>query len=85
MGHIRLGALSQSKKWLEVIELLESDAPIEGVVAAAARASESDLSRAPDNPSFQFVTSLLVQMALRTCAPAKFVYYNNHGQQHRET
>ena len=69
MGHTRLGTLSQSKKWRDVIGLLESDASLEAVAEAAARASELDLGRASDDPSFQFVTGLLVQLPLLARAP----------------
>ena len=69
MGHIRLGTLPQSKKWRDVIGLLDSDASLEKVAGAAALASELDLKRAPDDPSFQFVTSLLVRLPLIARAP----------------
>jgi len=69
MGHIRLGTLSQSKKWREVIALLDSDASTQDIAEAAARASELDLKRASDDPSFQFVTSLLVRLPLIARAP----------------
>ncbi|MFV2035621.1 MAG: hypothetical protein ACC631_11045, partial [Halocynthiibacter sp.] len=69
MGHVRLRTLSQSKKWRDVIGLLDSDAPVEAVAEAAALASELDLGRASDDPSFQFVTSLLVQLPLMARAP----------------
>lgn len=69
MGHIRLGTLSQSKKWRDVIGLLDAGGSVEDVAAEAARASELDLGRASDDPSFQFVTSLLVQLPLMARAP----------------
>lgn len=69
MGHIRLGTLSQSKKWRDVIGLLDSDASLEEVAEAAARASELDLGRASTDPAFQFVSSLLVQLPLLARAP----------------
>ncbi|SFR47924.1 hypothetical protein [Litoreibacter janthinus] len=69
MGHIRLGTLSQSKKWRDVIGLLDSGASLEEVAEAAARASELDLGRASDDLSFQFVTSLLVRLPLMARAP----------------
>lgn len=69
MGHIRLGTLPQSQKWLDVIGLLDSEASLEDVAEAAARASELDLKRASDDPSFQFVTSLLVRLPLMARAP----------------
>ena len=69
MGHIRLGTLHRSKKWLEVIELLDTFADIESIAEAAARASETDLKRASDDPFFQFVTQLLVRLPLLARAP----------------
>lgn len=69
MGHIRLGTLSQSKKWRDVIGLLDAGASVEDVAAVAARASELDLGRASDDPLFQFVTSLLVRLPLMARAP----------------
>lgn len=69
MGHIRLGTLPQSKKWRDVIGLLETDASLEEVAEAAARASELDLGRASNDPSFQFVASLMVRLPLLARAP----------------
>lgn len=69
MGHIRLGTLPQSKKWRDVVELLDSDAPIDVIAEAAAKASERDLSRASGDPNFQFVSSLLVRLPLLARAP----------------
>jgi hypothetical protein len=69
MGHIRLGTLQRSKKWRDVIGLLDADADIESIAEAAARASETDLKRASDDPFFQFVTQLLVRLPLLARAP----------------
>lgn len=69
MGHIRLGTLSQSKKWRDVVGLIDSDAPIDEIAEAAAKASELDLSRASKDPRFQFVSSLLVRLPLLARAP----------------
>ena len=69
MGHIRLGTLQRSKKWRDVIGLLDADADIESIAEAAARASEADLKRASDDPFFQFVTQLLVRLPLLARAP----------------
>ncbi|KMK68596.1 hypothetical protein [Puniceibacterium sp. IMCC21224] len=69
MGHIRLGTLPQSRKWRDVVRLLDSSAPLEDVAQAAARASETDLRRASDDPNFQFVTQLLVHLPLLARAP----------------
>lgn len=69
MGHIRLGTLQRSKKWRDVIGLLDSNSDIESVAESAARASETDLKRASDDPFFQFVTQLLVRLPLLARAP----------------
>ncbi len=69
MGHIRLGTLQQSKKWRDVIGLLDAGADIESIADAAARASELDLRRASDDPLFQNVTQLLVRLPLLARAP----------------
>ncbi len=69
MGHIRLGTLQRSKKWRDVIGLLDADADIESIAEAAARASEMDLKRASNDPLFQFVTQLLVRLPLLARAP----------------
>lgn len=69
MGHIRLGTLPRSKKWRNVVELLDTNAPLDEVAAAAAKASELDLKLASNDPVFQLVASLLVQLPLWARAP----------------
>lgn len=69
MGHIRLGTLPRSKKWREVVGLIDSDASIDEIAEAAAKASELDLSRASKDPRFQFISSLLVRLPLLARAP----------------
>ncbi len=39
MGPVRPGTLSQSKRWREVVDLLETKASLQDVAEAAARAS----------------------------------------------
>ena len=82
MGHIRLGTLPQSKKWRDVVRLLDSSASLEDVAEAAARASELDLSRASDDPNFQFVTQLLVKLPLLARAPGFEVAMADLGIEH---
>lgn len=69
MGHIRLGTLPRSKKWRDVVGLIDSEAPIDAIAEAAAKASETDLSRVSDDPRFQFVSDLLVRLPLLARAP----------------
>jgi hypothetical protein len=69
MGHIRLGVLPQSKKWRDVVGLLETDAPLELVAQATANASSRDLALASKDPRFQFVSDLLVRLPLLARAP----------------
>jgi len=79
MGHIRLGTLPQSKKWREVVALLEADAPLERIAMAAAEASERDLSRVSSDPRFQFVANLLVTLPLQARSPGFSDYLESLG------
>jgi len=69
MGHIRLGTLSRSKKWREVVELLGSNASLEDIAEASTHAAELDLARASSDPSFQFISRLLVELPLMARSP----------------
>lgn len=69
MGHIRLGTLPRSKKWQDVVDLLGSEVSLHEIAEAAAKASERDLSRASQDPRFQFISSLLVRLPLLARAP----------------
>lgn len=69
MGHVRLGTLPNTKRWRANMEFLRLGASAEEIAEAAALASERDLTRAPSDPVFQFVTSLLVQLQLMARAP----------------
>lgn len=79
MGHIRLGALPRSKKWLEVVALLDAEASLERIAEAAAAASEYDLSRASSDPLFQFVANLLVKLPLQARSPGFTDYVESLG------
>jgi len=79
MGHIRLGTLPQSKKWRDVVNLLNAGAALEAVTEASARASELDLKRASDDPSFQFVARLLVELPLMARSPDIEVSFEKLG------
>ncbi len=79
MGHIRLGTLSRSKKWREVVDLLETNASLQDIAEASARASELDLSRASNDPSFQFVSRLLVELPLMARSPGFYGSLDDTG------
>lgn len=79
MGHIRLGALSQSKKWREVVELLGSNASLEEIAEASARASERDLARASNDASFQFISKLLIELPLLARSPGFYESLEDMG------
>lgn len=82
MGQIRLGTLPQSKKWRDVVRLLDTSASLEDLAEAAARASELDLLRASDDPNFQFVAQLLVKLPLLARAPGFQVAMSDLGIEH---
>ena len=69
MGHIRLGTLSQSKKWRQVVELLETGGSVEEIARASATAAERSLAAAADDGVFQYVARLLVELPLAARAP----------------
>jgi hypothetical protein len=70
MGHIRIGALSQSKKWRQVVDLLRVDAAVEDIAAAAADAAETSLQGAANDPAFLHAFWLLTQIPLAARGPA---------------
>jgi hypothetical protein len=69
MGHIRLGRLPTSKKWQQVVALLERNAPVEAIAAQAARAAEEDLSAGSSDPGFIRTCWLLAQIPLAARGP----------------
>mgnify|MGYP001800936314 CR=1 FL=1 len=79
MGHIRLGTLSASKKWREVVALLEDGADLETIAASAAMASKRDLSRAADDPVFRFASRILVELPLMARSPDFGEYLQSLG------
>ena len=64
MGHIRLGRLPRTRKWRQVVELLDQDASVGRVAGAAAAAAESALHSAHDDPAFTRSFWLLTQIPL---------------------
>lgn len=69
MGHVRLGTLSTSRKWRDVVELLEEGAPVERIAGAAADAADRALSGASRDPAFQQAAWLLLNLPLSARQP----------------
>lgn len=69
MGHIRLGRLAKTRKWLEVVELLdEAPRDVVGIAAAIASAAEGRLARLGADSSLTYCFWLLTRIALASRA-----------------
>jgi hypothetical protein len=64
MGHVRLGSLPRTRKWQQVVALLQAGANVPGVAAAAAEAAERDLARSAAEPALVYAFWLLTQLPL---------------------
>ena len=62
MGHNTLGVIPGTKSWRVVVDLLDSAAATEDVIAASAKAAEKDLLRAADDPVFVEAVRLLLSI-----------------------
>lgn len=59
MGHIHLATLPGTRRWREVVELLDAQAAAGNVVAASAHAAERELARAAQDPVLHTAVRLL--------------------------
>ena len=64
MGHIRLGRLSATRNWRQVVALLEGDADVPQIAQATAEAAERGLRLARQDPSLVHTFWLLSQIPL---------------------
>ncbi len=64
MGHIRLGTLSKSQKWQQVVGLIAGGADVERIAAASADAAEHGLERASQDEGLAHAFWLLTQIPL---------------------
>jgi hypothetical protein len=64
MGHVRLGLLPRTRKWQQVVELLDQNSDIGRVAAASSEAAEYSLANAAKEPSFARAFWLLTQIPL---------------------
>jgi hypothetical protein len=69
MGHVKLGVLSKSRKWNQVVDELRLGADIDGVAASAADAAEASLQVASNDPAFLHAFWLLTQVPLAARGP----------------
>jgi hypothetical protein len=62
MGHVRLGTLPKTKKWVQVVSLITGDADVEPIAAASADAAERGLERASRDEGLAHAFWLLTQI-----------------------
>jgi hypothetical protein len=62
MGHIRLGTLPKTRKWNQVVGLVEEGADVERIAAASADAAEHGLERASRDEGLAHAFWLLTQI-----------------------
>ncbi len=62
MGHIRLGRLYKSRKWNQVIDLLESDGSASQLTSATLSATERELRKLGFDPTIGHIFWLLVRI-----------------------
>ena len=65
IGHNTLGVLPRSVRWREVVASLQTGTEDREVVAASARAAETDLLRAGSDPVFIEAVRLLLEHPVR--------------------
>ena len=64
MGHVRLGRLPQTRKWRNVVDLLEASAPTDRIAAASADAAEASLRSAASDSALAHSVWLLTQLPI---------------------
>jgi hypothetical protein len=64
MGHIRLGNLPRTRKWRQVVALLDSGAATDQIAAATLDASKHGLEEAARDPTLAYSFWLLTQLPL---------------------
>lgn len=69
MGHIRLGRLPTSKKWQQVVALLDQNASVDAIAAQASGAAEKHLATGATDPGFVRACWLLAQIPLAARGP----------------
>ncbi|MCL6507170.1 MAG: hypothetical protein K6T59_09105 [Bryobacteraceae bacterium] len=62
MGHIRLGTLPRTRKWIQVLDLIGGGAGTPEVAAATMEASQGGLAKAAKDPGLIHTVWLLTQV-----------------------
>jgi len=68
MGHIRLGILPKTRRWREVVSLLEQDGTLGEIAEASFKAAESGLLKAPKDQGFVSTLLQVLQFAVASGA-----------------
>lgn len=69
MGHLRLGDIPRTRRWDQVVELIQGDGTAAQVAAAALIAAEAGLRKAADDDGVASVVWLLTQLPLAARDP----------------
>jgi hypothetical protein len=64
MGHVRLGRLPRTRLWQEVVALFGTGVPLDQIAGPTARASESALGAAHNDPALGYAYWLLTQIPM---------------------
>jgi hypothetical protein len=64
MGHQRLGRLSGSRKWRQVVALISGGADVRDIAAATSAAAESQMIDASNDPAIRHAVWLLTQIPI---------------------
>lgn len=64
MGHVRLGRLPTTKRWVAVVDLLKAGGDVAALADATAHAAESELETARGDPALKYTVWLLAQLPL---------------------
>jgi hypothetical protein len=64
MGHQRLGRLSSSRKWRQVVALISGGADVRDIAAATSAAAESQMIDASNDPAVRHAVWLLTQIPI---------------------
>lgn len=69
MGHVRLGDLPRTRKWIKVVDELDLGSDVQTIAALSAEAAEASLRVASKDPAFLHAFWLLTQLPLAARGP----------------